>query len=236
MNNNTGVLYNITWENVCVAGIIKWLPAGPKAYYSPTDALKERKHLCPRSLAKVQRCLLIEQAEATHSALRRAVVLEDMISQLFCYSWNTWTHGGSKVSPKQNHGDVTTKIRSSKPRVAKPTDVHYSRNTGWAVNKNSLSSPVLISYQYILYCSHFLAMVSQGSSRIVPALTSNIGNIFYRLPKSSGSFPSFEGSQTLPLCISPADPFPSGMYFAQIHSTPKNSFTTKKRIDTNYWI
>ena len=41
---------------------------------------------CPRSQVKVQRCLLIEQAEATHSALRQAAVLEGMISQLFCYS------------------------------------------------------------------------------------------------------------------------------------------------------
>lgn len=194
---------------------------------------------CPRSQAKVQRCLLIEQAEATHSALRQAAVLEDMISQLFCYSWNTWTRGGSKVSPKQNHGDVTTKIRSSKPQAANPTDVHYNRNTGWAMNKNSLSSPVPISYQYILYHSHFLAVVSQGYLPRSYLLWHQhpLGNIFYQLPKSSSSFPSFEGSQTLPLRISPiCRPISQWHVLCTDPFSSKGSFTTKKRIDMNYWI
>lgn len=58
--------------------------------------------------------------------------------------------GAGKVSTKQNHKDVSARIRTES-RVAKPTDVNYSQNTRWTMDKVKFSSPDPKLYWSVAY-------------------------------------------------------------------------------------
>lgn len=137
--------------------MIKWVPAGPGADCFPTDMLNDRSYLRPNTLSKGPE-MLADGTGWEHTLSpepnKRARARDKPVPPLFLKHMDKlW---GSKVSPEQNRGDVTARIRG-RTRVAKPTEVHYNQNPGWTVK--GIRLPPLPSHHTAVWYLSFVSLL-----------------------------------------------------------------------------